>query len=157
MRALSKIILGIEAIICAYPTLLGAMLSLGAIAPFISGSYSSDATFNFLVGLVILSALISGWRILLWVITDGPRLGEKINFVWWVFSYTGIFCTILALLFTWLEARELYTLSRPNPVEVFLWGVYFFIPYTHIMLEIVWQKGANKSLQATPKSGAPEL
>ena len=76
MRKVSKIILGLEALIILYPTLLGFLLCFGSVIPFITGAFTVEHLINFISGLVICLSLVSGWRILLWVL----RAAENNNY-----------------------------------------------------------------------------
>lgn len=144
---LSRTILAIEAVIVAYPTLLGFMLCFGAVAPVLTGSYTTAHVLDFIVGLAVLLSLVAGWRILLWVMMGGPGKGKSVNTIWWVFTIIGVVLTTAAWLLVGLETYGVYTLNKPNPIEMLLWGAYFIIPFVHLLIEVRWQKSANQALK----------
>ena len=123
-----------------YPTALGLLLCFGSVVPFALGNFTVEHTVNFITGLIILVALISGWRILFWVLMNGPKLNIKIHKVWWLFAITGASVTLVSWMFVALEELEVYSLPKPNPTQMFVLGVYFIIPFAHIIGETCRQK-----------------
>ena len=82
MRQLSKLLLLVQAPFLAYLTLLGHLLCTGAIFEDLSGA---------VVGVIILSAVLAGWRIWFWVMADGPAEHKSIHRGWWLFASMGRF------------------------------------------------------------------
>ena len=143
----------IESLVIAYPTLLGFFLCFGAVIPFLTGGNTLEHFISFIEGLVVAAALISGWRIFFWVITDGPKKEITINKLWWFFAAIGASLTVIALVTIGLSKLEVQS-TLPIATDFFALGGYFLIPFFHILLEVWWQKGANKSFKPTPESGA---
>lgn len=154
MGKVSKIILGIEAVLVMYQTLLGLSLVVGSVVPFAAGNFTIEFLQDFITGLIIFLSLLSGWRILVWVLTDGPRRNIKIKRIWWAFAYLGALLTLVSWLFVALEEYGIYSLTKPNPTHMFKLGVFFIIPFAHLLLEVRGQY-ALKALQLTAKSVAP--
>ncbi|HKQ35108.1 MAG TPA: hypothetical protein VJT11_07385, partial [Nitrospiraceae bacterium] len=77
----SKVLLVIEAVAIVILSIEGIAFVVGDMNSFASGSGGKDrVTFiEFLADIIIGSALISGWRIFAWVITNGPKRGIHIN------------------------------------------------------------------------------
>src|SRR6185295_9823401 len=93
----SKVLLVIEAVVIALWSIYGVAFIVGDITSFASGSPGKGriSFIEFLAASMIFCALISGWRIFAWVITNGPMRGIHISPVWWVFAALGASLTIL--------------------------------------------------------------
>lgn len=126
------------------------MFSLSDLTSFASGSGGKDRVsfIDFTANIIIFCALISGWRIFAWVITNGPRRGIYISPVWWVFAALGAFLIILSLgslhELLGLPAASLNVVAALFPI-----GLLFLIPFTHLIIEVIWQRLMPKRLQAT--------
>lgn len=144
MRQLSKLLLLVQAPFLAYLTLLGLLLCTGAIFEDLSGA---------VVGVIILSAVLAGWRIWFWVMADGPAEHKSIHRSWWLFASMGIALTVLSYFTRLISQFTNSAISIPYQ-DLFLLGAYFAPSLLHIVLEIWWQRRANKSFKPTPQSGA---
>jgi hypothetical protein len=139
MKLASKLLLGIEAVAIA-------VLSINGFA-FVVGDITSFASVEFLAVIMIFCALISGWRIFAWVITNGPMRGINISPVWWVFAALGASLPI-AILLVYLLGLSLQPIG-PLSDPVGYGGVGFLIPFTHLIIEVIWQRRIYKNLQPT--------
>ena len=146
----SKVLLVIEAVAISVLSIEGLIFSLSDLTSFASGSGGKDRVsfIDFPANIIILCALIFGWRIFAWVITNGPGRGTYISPVWWVFAGLGAFLTILSL-GGWhellgLPAAPLGVVAALDPI-----GLLFLIPFTHLIIEVIWQRRMPKSLQST--------
>lgn len=142
MRRLSKLLLLGQAPFLAHLSFLGLLLCAGAMVPFLSGAITKEQAVEFVAGIIILFALVAGWRIWFWVMADGPAENKSIHTAWWLFSAVGISLTLLSLLSRFVS--QSFGMEFTMPVaELFLHGVYFFPSLLHIILEIWRQRGAN--------------
>jgi hypothetical protein len=129
---------------------VGISVSLGVKEPSDSGLLNQNRFIVFLVGFIMLGALISGWRIFAWVITNGPKRGKHISPIWWVLAALGASLTVLSL----LNFQELlycpHGANRAIALACFFeFGKFFLIPFPHLIIEVVWQKRTYKTLQPT--------
>lgn len=147
MKIASKVLLVIEAVTIAALSISGIAFALGDVTSFASGSpgKGSVSLIEFLAAIVIFSALISGWRIFAWVVTNGPMRGIPISPVWWVFAALGASLTILSL--SRLLGPPLESVLVLAGVQDV--GAFFLIPFTHLIIEVIWQRLMPKRLQAT--------
>jgi hypothetical protein len=130
-----------------YVSLVGISVSLGVKEPSDEGLLNQNRFIMFLVGFIMLGALISSWRIFAWVLTNGPKWGKHISPIWWVLAALGASLTVLTL----LDFQEL--LYCPHGAIgaiafacMFEFGKFFLIPVPHLIIEVVWQKRTYKTL-----------
>ena len=113
-----------------------------------------DHFIGFLAAFIMLGALISGWRIFAWVMTNGPKKGKHINPIWWGFAGLGAFLTLVASLLSFQELFECSGLGARSFACSFLFGDFFLIPFAHLIIEVVWQRRTYKILQPTGFAGS---
>ena len=150
MKKASKVLLIIEAVAIASLSIEGILIVLSVIFSFASGSPGKGrfSLIEFLAGIIAICALISGWRIFAWVITNGPSKGIYISPVWWVFAALGASLTILSL----NSVQEVLGLPVQPPslvLSLFQIGAFFLIPFTHLIIEAIWQRRIYTTLQPT--------
>jgi len=153
MRRISKYLLLCQAPFLGYFTLLGLLLCAGAMLPALTGSFSKEHLSSFVAGVIILLALLAGWRFWFWVMADGPGERRSIHTIWWLFATLGFSSTLLSLLLPPISRLVYVSISMPYQ-ELFELGVFFIPSSLHIVLEIWWQRRANQSFKPTPQSGA---
>lgn len=153
MRRLSKFLLLGQAPFLAYLTLLGFFLCAGTMLPDHTGVFSQDHLGGIVAGVVILSTLVAGWRIWFWVMADGPAERKSIHSGWGLIAAFGVALTVLSYLSRLVSQFTNSAISIPYE-DLFLLGAYFAPSLLHIVLEIWWQRRANKSFKPTPQSGA---
>jgi hypothetical protein len=155
MKKASKVFLIIEAIAIASLSFEGILIVLSVIFSFASG-WPGKGRFSFiefLGGIIIVCAVISGWRIFAWVITNGPSKGIYISPVWWVFAALGASLTILSLN-SFQELLGLPVEPLGLVMSLFQVGGLFLIPFTHLIIEVIWQRRIYKKLQPTDFAGS---
>jgi len=146
----------IEAVVIALWSIYGIAFIVGDITSFASGSPGKGRVsfIEFLAASMIFCALISGWRIFAWIITNGPMRGIHISPVWWVVASLGAALTILLV----NNFQELLGLPLQPPGLVLSGvhevGVFFLIPFAHLIIEVVWQRRTYKILQPTGFAGS---
>lgn len=92
----------------------------------------------FLVVMIVL-ALISGWRILSWVLAEELLKGIRISRWWWVFASIGAISSILSLHFR--PFKEVLDRFVDFPDDMILSQGNFFVPtFIHMILEVLRQK-----------------
>ena len=148
MKIASKVFLILEAVAISVLSIEGIFIVLSVITSFASGSPVLEdrvSFIEFLGGIIILCAVVSGWRIFAWVITNGPSKGICITPAWWAFAALGASLTILQL----CSFYELLGLEPSFVVGLFEIGGFFLIPFAHLILEVIWQRRIYKKLQPT--------
>lgn len=153
MRRLSKLLLLVQAPFLAYLSLLGFLLCAGTMLPDHTGVFSKEHLGGLVVGIVILSALVAGWRIWFWVMADGPQESKSIHKIWWLFAAVGVSLTLISLLSRFVSQLTALDISMPFE-DLFLLGSYFIPSLLNISIETWWQRRANQSFKPTPQSGA---
>jgi hypothetical protein len=147
----------IEAAAIAVLSIYGFYIALAVITSFASGlpMKYSISFIEFLGGIIILCALISGWRIFAWVITNGPSKGIYISPVWWGFAALGASLSILSM-FLLNIFQELFVLHRElgPALGLLQLGGLFLIPFAHLIIEAIWQRRIYKKLQPTDFAGS---
>ena len=146
----SKVLLVIEAVAIAVLSIYGILFVISDINAFANGSPGEDriSIIELLVAIMIFCALISGWRIFGWVITIGPMRGRHISPIWWVFAALGASLTITILLVYRVQEFLGLPLQPIGPVlaSVGYVGFVFLIPFTHLIIEVIWQRRMSKRL-----------
>ena len=140
MRRLSRIVLYIECLLLVYPTLFGYLFSLGATLQILNGLTLSDKVAGFITGTLLFATLTASWRVMFWVIFGGLQRGVPISRYWFLFCYLGAGLTALAWLFLWLEGMEVIPPLAPNTLELFAYGLFFIVPFFHVVAECYWQR-----------------
>ena len=152
MKRISKYLLLCQAPFLGYFTLLGLLLCAGAMLPALTGSFSKEHLSAFVAGVIILLALLAGWRVWFWIMADGPAERRPIHAIWWLFATLGLSSTLLSFLLPPMSRLVYAGISMPYQ-ELFELGVFFIPSALHIVFEIWWQRRANQSFQRTAASG----
>lgn len=137
----SKVLLGLEALMLAYPTWLGFLMMLGAIAPAATGSISAEHVVDAFTGVTTISGLVVGWRLVLTFLFRGRSAARAVSKWWWVVA------TVVAL--AALTVGGLYEASRlaathgfnvfgpvGSTIAVLGYGVIFVPSYLHLSAEV---------------------
>jgi len=150
VKIVSEVLLMLEAVAVAIFSIYGFVITLDVITSFARGSpdeHLKVSPSDFFGAIFMLCALISGWRIFAWVITNGPSKGIYINPVWWVFAALGACLTIQSLgTFYVLGVREY---SQVTMWDLFSAGGLLLVPFAHLIIEAIWQWRMYKTLQPT--------
>lgn len=141
-RKISKFILFVQLPFLVYLTLLGFFICVGAILPILSGSITKEHLTDCFAGILILMTLVAGWRIWVWVLTDGPSKNKPIHKIWWLFVLIGASLTLLSVTLELTGKTVIMPFS-----DLYLMGAYFMPSLFHIISEIYWQRKASHSLK----------
>jgi hypothetical protein len=101
LRNVSRFLLILEAIILAWPSVIFLLIALDEVISFISWTSPYVPFSRLAIHVIGFLALISGWRILLWLIKEEAVHGRKIKSLWWIFASMGGILAIY-LTFSWL-------------------------------------------------------
>jgi len=140
MERASKIALGLEALVLAYPTFLGLVLSIGAIAPFATGSITTEHALDAAAGIVIVMGLASGWYLLLKFLIKGRDTSRSAT-KWWLTAATvSTISTVIALLYWAANLTVTHGGTYFMPVGasfgVLGYGVLFLPSFLHLSAEV---------------------
>ncbi|WP_020650978.1 hypothetical protein [Solimonas variicoloris] len=128
---MSRALLLIEALLCAYVTFLGVMIALGAIIPpFLGASFQAS---DIALGIMVLVLLTVAWRLFFVFMRGGQRSARSINKAWWVVASMGAFaCSVSAAIVQFGEESSVngqsFSLLAP--------GVFFVVPFLHLAAEV---------------------
>jgi len=130
----SKIAFGVEALLLAYPTLIGIMMVGGAVLPVITGAHASRDYGDAVMGLTILAGLISGWRLAFGFLAyDTPQF-RGIQRGWWYVATLLTLVSVVAFAALWLSA------DFGAAVAPLGYGILFVPSYLHLSAEIWFRK-----------------
>jgi len=132
-RRLSKIVFAFEAIVLAYPTMLGILMAIGGVVPILTGAHTPEDLIEGAMGLTILLGLICGWRLAFGFLSEGSAHIRSVSRVWW---YSATFTAASALLAFSTRFMSLDAWGRVAPLS---YGVLFVPSYVHLLLE-VWRR-----------------
>ena len=103
-----------------------------------------------LVTIIILAGLVSGWRLIIAFVFYGHGYLKQLSFIWWVIA--GIVVALSATSFAnSLLASEL----NPSSFNSLGWGIFFIIPFAHLLFERYRANSTNKSSNLTGAENAP--
>ncbi|WP_423898017.1 hypothetical protein [Candidatus Pelagadaptatus aseana] len=139
MRVISKVLLFFESIFIAYVSFLGGMIGFGSLIYLLKDYKTIEDVAIFIFGIVILSSIVSGWRIFFWVMLNGPANGRRISKIWWCSAGLGASLTIASLA-TVLICNLLGWEINNYFVQIFPLGGLFLIPCFHVLYEYRLQK-----------------
>ena len=89
LRNVSRAFLLFEAIILFVPSLWLFIFSLDEIKSLIALGFQYIPLPRASASMIGFLALISGWRILIWLISEERQSGKHINGIWWFFASLG--------------------------------------------------------------------
>ena len=141
---ISRIILSLEAIIICLPlTWLYVFKVIPAEFYFLGEIPYESASISIAVMLIILSGLISGWRLMLAFLFYGADYLVQLSKAWWL--VTGVLAILSIASFT----HTSFTSSlNPSSFNVFGWGIFFVFPFAHLLFEYLRENSANRSPQS---------
>jgi hypothetical protein len=128
---ISRALLLIEALPCAYVTFLGIMIAVGTVIPPLLGArfQASDIA----LGITVLVLLVVAWTLFFVFMLGGHRLARSINKAWWLVASAGaVACCVSAAIVQFGEAAWVngQSLSLLAP------GVFFVVPFLHLAAEV---------------------
>ena len=135
MKRLSRYLFIFEALLLAFPSILGLLLVVGSLAPVLTGvsgilrnPHLPDAG----IGLVILLGLICAWRLALSFIFSGSLATRNLSLWWWVTASAFAVASVA------LVAYSRFTGSDPetSPWALFGYGALFVPSYLHLAAEV---------------------
>ena len=137
---MSKAFLSLQGLILAYPSLLGLIVIFGSVVPFLSGSFQNAHVVEFIIGGILLTFLISAWRVYLWVLLNGPNNKKPISKAWLILCLCAVIFSVLSCFyFTYMENKTSSNLIYMNG-QLFIIGLYFVPTAIHVGFEWFWQR-----------------
>jgi uncharacterized membrane protein YciS (DUF1049 family) len=131
VRTVSRYILSAESILLAYLSFLGLLLVGGSVIPFATGSFTSEHFVEALVGCVILTGLVVGWRLMGTFLLKGQVAARRVPRSWWVAAGLIGLISILAFVGN--------LVNSDTPLEPLRLGVLFLPSYLHLACEVWWR------------------
>lgn len=136
---MSKTFLSLQGLILIWPSFLGLMLIFGSAAPFLFGSFQATHVGEFIIGVILLTFLISAWRVYIWVLLNGPKNGKRISRGWVTLCFCAIFVSIFSYFpFAYSENKDSSNFIYMNS-QLFILGLYFVPTAIHVGFEWFWQ------------------
>ena len=137
----SKLLLGLEALVLAYPTGLGLLMMAGAIAPAATGSLTFEHTIDAVAGIATVAGLLCGWWLVLTFMLRGRAAARGVSRWWWI---VATFVAVLAVAISALyEASRVATTHGNNTfapvgstIGLLGYGILFVPSYLHLSAEV---------------------
>ena len=151
---ISRIILGIEALIICLPlTLLFLAYGLPTSYYFLAHFPDDKAYATAAVTLIILGTLCCAWLLILSFVLRGGATLRSLSLYWWPLPFLSGGFALAVTVHLWSA-----TVIEPSEINTFGWGVPFLIPLGHLCAERWWRSSANPPLnsdarQETPRAG----
>ena len=149
MSKTSKFFLIAEMIVIGSLTAFGLIYTSSVFASYFTGQLMPGRAeaanlYEVVLVSVITLAVASGWRIFLWVWSEGPLNGTTISVMWWMFSFVGAGIALVAFV-VWQSGHFSKEELPAAYIPYLAMGVYFLVPLGHLICEVTWQRGANGS------------
>jgi hypothetical protein len=132
-------VFALEAIVLAYPTVLGLLMVGGAVVPVATGARTPERFIEAAMGLTILTGLVCGWRLAIGFLFADPARIRNVSRSWW-YSATIIVGIALLAFLTRFVSLDAWAFVAPLS-----YGVLFVPSYVHLLVE-VWWRGARTDL-----------
>jgi succinate-acetate transporter protein len=130
-RAISRLLLIVEALLLLFPSLFGLMLFFGGLCQLFVMP-SGDNLIGFISSLMAFLSFYSFWCIYTDVVTDEYAKGKKLNQAINLFAFLGFVLSIFSMI--------LVSLSIKPAFAVFGFGVLYVPTYFHLLFELKRQK-----------------
>ena len=134
VERVSKFLLGFEALVLIYPTLLGLVLAAGSLAPVVTGSWTIDHFVDVAAGAATLLGLICGWRLALSFLVKGREKTRALGRPWWAAASAFAFASALIWALSWHSTHSFLTLD--SPFSILGYGVLFVPSFIHLSAEV---------------------
>jgi len=140
MERVSKAVLGLEALALAYPTFLGLVLSIGAIAPFATGGLNAEHAAGAAAGMLIVGGLVSGWYLVLRFFTKG-HTSTRTATTWWATAIAAAAASVIVAGLYWVANISAthggaYFMPVGAGFGILGYGVLFVPSFLHLALEV---------------------
>ncbi len=89
MRTVSYVLLCVEAVVLAIPTLFGLIMGIKLLAAAMTGGLPSDDIPLGMMFLCMLGLLVVGWHMLCQRLANGPLALRAVSRLWWVAAGLG--------------------------------------------------------------------
>ena len=148
---ISRTFLVIEAVVLCLPlTYLYIFKLIPAELYFLGNNPFESPVTAISISVIILAGLIAGWRLIIAFTFSGQDNFNKLSLIWWLIA--GTVTVLSATAFTHsLVASEL----NPSSFTSLGWGIFFVIPFAHLLFERYRANSTNKSSNLTGANDAP--
>ena len=148
---ISRTFLFIEAVVLCLPfTYLYIFKLIPAELYFLGENPFESPVVTILVTIITVAGLVSGWRLIIAFIFYGNGYLKQLSHIWWVIAGT------VAILSTASFAHSLFANEiNPSSFNSLGWGVFFVIPFAHLLFERYRANSTNKSSNLTGAENAP--
>ena len=139
-EVISRIILFLEALVLCLPlTYLFIFKLIPAEVYFLVESPFNPPLIKILISILILSGLFSGWRLIISFVFFGHEQFLKLSIAWWLVTGLVAFLSMVLFIHTTF-ATELH----PSSFNSLGWGIFFVVPYIHMLFERFCSSCTNK-------------
>ena len=148
---ISRTFLSIEAVVLCLPlTYLYIFKLIPAELYYLGDNPFESPEITIIISVITVAGLVSGWRLIVAFAFFGHDNLKELSLIWWV--VTGIVAVLSITSFTnSLIASEL----RPSSFNSLGWGVFFVIPYSHLLVERYRANSTDKSSNLTGAENVP--
>ena len=147
----SRIILFAEAIVLCLPlTYLFVFKLIPAELYYLGDNQIEPPTTTALVALIILSGLVAGWRLIISFVIFGRSHLKQLSLAWWVIAGILTILSVASLIHVSFASK-----NSPSSFNSFGWGIFFVLPYVHLLIERFRTNSTNKSLNQIGAENAP--
>ena len=148
---ISRTFLAIEAVVLCLPlTYLYIFKLIPAELYFLGDNPFESPEITILVSVITLAGLISGWRLIITFIFYGHDNLKELSILWWVVA--GAVAVLSIASFTNSFVASEFNHSSFNSLG---WGVFFVIPFAHLLFEKYPANSTNKSSNLTGENHVP--
>jgi hypothetical protein len=148
---ISRIILGIEALIICFPL---TFLFMAAVIPSSFSSFKylpiDEAYATAATSLVIFGTLACAWRLIFSFLFPGRTALRNTSNYWWLLPFLSAGVALAVTVHLWSA-----DVIEPSAINTFGWGVPFLIPLAHLCVERWWRSSANPPLNTDARQEAP--
>ena len=128
---ISRALLLIEALPCAYITFLGLLVAVGAILPPLVGARFEAV--DVAVGVMVLVLLVVAWILFFVFMFGGQKSARSISKAWWLVATAGaIACCVSAAAVQFGETDW----TNRQSLSLLAAGVFFVVPFLHLAGEV---------------------
>ena len=149
---ISRTFLLIEAVVLCLPLTYLYIFKLIPAEMYFSGDNSIESpVITILISVITIAGLLAGWRLIIAYIFSGQDNLKELSLVWWVIAGT------VAILSTASFAHSLIASEiNPSSFHSLGWGIFFVIPFAHLLFERYRANSTNKSSNLPGANNAPQ-
>ena len=150
-NTISRTFLLIEAVVLCLPlTYLYIFKLIPAEMYFLGDNSIESPVITILISVITIAGLFAGWRLIITYIISGQDNLKKLSLIWWVIAGS------VAILSTASFAHSLIASEiNPSSFNSLGWGIFFVIPFAHLLFERYRANSTNKSSNLTGAENAP--